>query len=193
MKILGCLPVLVPMVLLISRVNSYILYCSSDHDRCCDRLFINTPNSVPGVTVTASSSYVNPNHPSHNHGPDRAELFEVSNYNLPGGGTSGWAAARSDANQWIQVDFGHRFYKVNGILLQGRGGCCDQWVTSFRMLFSNDAEVFYSTEVIEGTFDRNTVSRRYFDRTIVARYVRFVPVTWHGHITVRFDLLGCRA
>ncbi|WP_411026002.1 discoidin domain-containing protein, partial [Salmonella sp. s54496] len=96
------------------------------------------------------------------HGPDRAQLFEVKTAT---NGVAAWCAKSIDGNQWIKVDFG-KSKRVNGILLQGRGDY-PQWVKSFRVLFSNDNNDFYSTEVIEGTFDQNTVARRFFDRPIV--------------------------
>lgn len=160
-------------------------YCSTPPEpgTCCQRLGLNV-NRDADVVLSASTEY------NSQHGVQRAALFEIDE---PGTGIAGWAAATNDVNQWIQVDFGSP-RQVSGVLLQGRGlGCCNQWVTSFRVLFSDDGEVFYSTAVIEGTFDRHTVARRFFDRPIVARYFRINPVTWFGHITLRFDLLGCDA
>ncbi|XP_071850611.1 lactadherin-like isoform X1 [Apostichopus japonicus] len=158
-------------------------YCGkpAPEGSCCERFGLNV-NRDSDVVITASTSY------NHEHGPHRAALFEAEV-----GGIAGWAAATNNAEQWIQVDFGSP-RQVTGVLLQGRGaGCCNQWVTSFRILFSNDGEIFYSTPTIEGTFDRHTVARRYLDRPIVARYVRLNPITYFGHITLRFDLLGCEA
>lgn len=163
------------------------LYCSepAQQGECCKRFELNV-NRNSDILLTASSSW------NSKCGPDRAALFEVDTYSEASGGIAGWAAATNDQNQWIQVDFGFP-RRVTGILLQGRGPGSDQWVTSFRVLFSDDQKVFYSTEVIEGTFDHHTVARRFFDRPIVARYFRINPVTWNKHITLRFDLLGCDA
>ncbi|KAJ8039338.1 Lactadherin [Holothuria leucospilota] len=164
------------------------LYCTEhgQQEACCKRFGLNV-NRDSNILLTASSSYDN------KHKPDRAALFEIDTYSEPSGGIAGWATATNNVNQWIQVDFGSP-RQVTGILLQGRGESgYHQWVTSFRVLFSDDAQVFYSTAVIEGTFDHETVARRFFDRPIVARYFRINPVTWFGHITLRFDLLGCDA
>lgn len=185
----ACLLVCVTLLILIqtSAADSG-LYCSEhvQQEACCKRFGLNV-NRDSNILLTASSSH----HSSHE--PDRAALFEIDNHNEPSGGIAGWAALTSNPNEWIQVDFGSP-RKVTGILLQGRGeGRYHQWVTSFRVLFSDDGQVFYSTPVIEGTFDHDTVARRFFDRPIVARYFRINPVTWFGHVTLRFDLLGCDA
>ena len=29
------------------------------------------------------------------------------------------------------------------------------------------------------------------DEPIIARYIRIHPVTWYGHISMRFELYGC--
>ncbi|XP_071850615.1 lactadherin-like isoform X3 [Apostichopus japonicus] len=148
---------------------------------CCERFGLNV-NRDSNVVITASSSY------GYNHRPQRAALFEDDQ-----GGVSGWGPATKNADEWIQVDFGSP-RQVTGVLLQGRGFTqVKQWVTSFRILFSNDGEIFYSTPTIEGTFDKSTVARRYLDRPIVARYFRLNPITYFGHMTLRFDLLGCEA
>ncbi|WP_411016607.1 discoidin domain-containing protein, partial [Salmonella sp. s51944] len=174
------------IIMLLSAISMTIgeetsSYCGRSANSCCERWGINK-YSDPKVVVTSSSNW------DANHGPDRAKLFEVK---TAANARAGWNPRSSDGNQWIQVDFG-KSRKVNGILLQGRGDY-PQWVKSFRVLFSNDNNDFYSTEVIEGNFDQNTVARRFFDRPIVARYFRINPVTWQGSISIRFDLLGCSA
>ncbi|KAJ8042696.1 EGF-like repeat and discoidin I-like domain-containing protein 3 [Holothuria leucospilota] len=96
-------------------------------------------------------------------------------------------------DQWIQVDFGSP-RRVTGVLLQGGSlnAGDKQWVKSFKVLFRDgEFEESDSTPVINGTFDRDTVVRRYLDPPITARFFRIKPVTWSGYITLRFDLLGC--
>lgn len=148
------------------------LYCSAytPDGHCCDQF----------KELTASSEY------DPSHGVYRSGLFTNDL-----GGSAAWCTKTNDGHQWIQADLGAP-QRTTGILLQGRGvGCCDQWVTSFRVLFSNDTETFYSTPTMEGTYDRHTIARRYFDCPIYARYVRLVPISWYGHISLRFDLIGC--
>lgn len=161
------------------------VFCSTSppDGSCCDRFHL-IENRDSDIVITASTTY------NHRIAVDRAALFTPEDPS--GAGHSGWAALTLDQNQWIQVDFGSP-RRVTGVLLQGRNGCsCNQWVTSFRVLFSNDGETFYSTPTMEGTFDRDTVARRYLDKPIVARYFRLNPITWNVHITLRFDLLGCK-
>ena len=38
--------------------------------------------------------------------------------------------------------------------------------------------------------DRNTVVKNPFKRPFVARFVKFHPVSWYGHISMRVELYG---
>ena len=38
----------------------------------------------------------------------------------------------------------------------------------------------------------NTIVRHRFAKPLRARYVRIVPVLWHGHISIRVELYGGR-
>lgn len=158
-------------------------YCSDPPEQgtCCQRLQV-----IQDSDVTASTSY------SRDHIPSRAALVETDN-NQPSGGIAGWAPGSSNEEQWIQVDFGSP-RRVTGVLLQGGSlnAGDKQWVKSFKVLFRDgEFEESDSTPVINGTFDRDTVVRRYLDPPITARFFRIKPVTWSGYITLRFDLLGC--
>ena len=55
--------------------------------------------------------------------------------------------------------------------------------TSFH--FSNTKQVF------EGSFDRDTNVIHVFYQPVLAHYVRIRPDEWYGHISMRFELLGC--
>lgn len=54
---------------------------------------------------------------------------------------------------------------------------------------------FYLTlllQVFTGNTDRDTVVSRDLYPPIRARYIRFRPVTWEGHISMRVELYGCQ-
>ena len=78
---------------------------------------------IPASQITASSEY------DSIHGPANARL------NRPAGDsttTGAWSARTNDLLQWIQVDFGVPKI-VLGIVLQGKEGDDDQWVTRYRV------------------------------------------------------------
>ena len=57
------------------------------------------------------------------------------------GKAGGWSARKNDANQWLQVDLSSRYTRVTHIATQGRNGY-DQWVTKYKLLYSNDGVIF---------------------------------------------------
>ena len=54
----------------------------------------------------------------------------------------GWGADVDDANQWLQVDLGSLHSKVTGVATQGRNGDYDEWVTKYRLQYSDDGVNF---------------------------------------------------
>lgn len=49
----------------------------------------------------------------------------------------GWSAGANDKNQWLQIDLGASYTKVTRVASQGRNAA-DQWVTKYRLSYSND-------------------------------------------------------
>lgn len=49
---------------------------------------------------------------------------------------------------------------------------------------------FRFLQLFRGNKDRNTVVKNFFRRPIVARFVKFHPVSWHAHISMRVELYG---
>ena len=43
-----------------------------------------------------------------------------------------------------------------------------------------------------GNADQGTVVYHELNPPIRARYIRFLPQAWHGHISMRVELYGCR-
>jgi len=103
---------------------------------------------------------------------------------------SNWAAmAPLDTNQYFQVDLG-RVRTVSGVATQG-GHNAAQWITSYIIQYSNDGTNFTNYnggEILSANTDQNTVVRNDFSPRINARYVRFNPQTFQGHITGRFEV-----
>ena len=59
-----------------------------------------------------------------------------------------WAAAKSNTNQWLQIDLIGPFIRVTRVATQGRNSLVssinivNQWVTRYKLQFSNDVASF---------------------------------------------------
>ena len=54
----------------------------------------------------------------------------------------GWGAGVNDSNQWLQIDLGSLYGKVTGVATQGRNGYYDEWVTKYKLQYSDDGMGF---------------------------------------------------
>ncbi|XP_072170083.1 EGF-like repeat and discoidin I-like domain-containing protein 3 [Diadema setosum] len=114
-----------------------------------------------------------------------------------GGRRGAWCAAASDPSPWVQADLGTD-YRIEGVITQGRYPYYNQWVTSFGIQYKRDfASNFQDVvgiddepKIFQGNTDMNTKVTNYLPASVVARYVRILPKTWHGHCSMRFELLG---
>jgi hypothetical protein len=124
--------------------------------------------------VSASSSW------NKKHGPELGKL------NLQEG-LANWSAKANDSKQWIQVDFGEKKL-IEKVFIQGRYNRA-QWVTKFRIQVSPDGKKFEEIGAgFEGSVDQQTIVEVALSPQPVARFVRIVPVEWHEHISMRFDV-----
>jgi len=64
------------------------------------------------------------------------------------------------AGEWIQVDFG-RPRHLTGVITQGRPSTAAQWVTSFRIAFSDDGTTFRNIKNARGTDQVRNSSTQY--------------------------------
>ncbi|XP_019622321.1 PREDICTED: lactadherin-like [Branchiostoma belcheri] len=140
--------------------------------------------AIPDGSITASSYY---------H-PDLRPLYGRLN-GVRGHGS--WAATTSIIGQWLQVDLGE-MKRVTGTVIQGRNRGAEQWVTSYKLRYSADGTVWTtypgsdgSDMVFPGNADMNTPVTNLLDNPITARFVRFYPQTWHKHMSMRVEILGC--
>lgn len=75
----------------------------------------------------------------------------------------------------------------------------DQYVTSFEIRYNHDGgHTFYhlvdgtrTPQIFNGPIDSRTPVKSMFKIPIEAKIVRIYPLTWHGSIAIRFELLGC--
>ena len=118
--------------------------------------------AISDAQVTASSQMDN------THSAREARLHSKSDGNQRGG----WVAFRNDLNQWLQVDLG-TFTRVTRVATQGRDGY-DQWVTKYRLQYSDDGDTFHSFKVINinsaKVWMSSLQSRRFFFLTKAWRY-----------------------
>ncbi|XP_072030010.1 uncharacterized protein [Amphiura filiformis] len=167
------------------------------------RLFVvsslNNPGNCEGVLqlgmengrITDSQISASSEHNAF-HGAINARL------NLPAGGgrTGAWSAGANNADQWIHVDL-HASRLVAGVILQGRAEL-SQWVTKYKVQYAEgDAPLQYVIDangnelVFDGNTDRSTPITSMFPSPVEAKSVRIQPTAWYGHISMRFELLGC--
>ena len=83
--------------------------------------------------ITASSQW------DDNHAPFQGRLY----FQATGKKQGGWSAAQGNSRQWLQVDLGSQFAKVTRVATQGRNGGHTQWVTSYKLQYSNDGVNFH--------------------------------------------------
>ncbi|KAI8502469.1 hypothetical protein Bbelb_200570 [Branchiostoma belcheri] len=140
--------------------------------------------AIPDDSITASSTW------DVAHEPYRGRLNGVA-------GVGAWSARTNTIGEWLQVDLGE-MKTVTGTIIQGRYHGDDHWVTSYKLQYSEDglswtayASSNGSEEVFPGNTDRNTPVTNLLDSPTDARYVRFLPQSWHRHISMRVEVLGC--
>ena len=75
---------------------------------------------------------------------------------VPLGRIGAWSSLYNDLNQWLQVDVG-RQYNVSRIATQGREDI-SQWVTKYKLQFSEDGVMFYNYTNELGQIKVNTLS-----------------------------------
>ncbi|XP_078343417.1 retinoschisin-like [Oculina patagonica] len=156
--------------------------------RDCKRALGMESGEITDGQISASSQY------SINHAVSQGRL-----HNQPNGVKVGcWAVATNDIHQWLQVDLGNPNTVVTGVATQGRSNAAGR-VTKYKLQYSNDGVTFQyykeqgDTDMeFAGNTDQDTVVNHDLNPPITARYIRFRPVTWNHHISMRVELYGCQ-
>ncbi|XP_067039926.1 uncharacterized protein [Acropora muricata] len=159
----------------------------------CDSVLGLESGLISDLQISASSRW------DSNHAPSQARL----KYQETTGKSGAWAAAHNNDKQWLQVFLGNT--KITRVATQGRNyspswpyGSHSQWVTKYKLQYSNNGVTFQyykeQGEVKEfiGNSDRDTVVENVLNPPIEAKFIRFQPTAWHGHISMRVELYGCR-
>lgn len=104
--------------------------------------------------------------------------------------TQAWSAGTTQSGEWMQIDLGSVKH-VAGFVAQGNTEA-DEWVIRFTPLISRDG---FSWSNVPGSFtgnsDRDTKVKMAMSTIILARYVRLVVQSWHGHISLRAGVVIC--
>lgn len=102
-----------------------------------------------------------------------------------------WSAQNNAVGELYQIDNGV-VGKITGVAIKGRKDH-DQWVKTFKVQ-SKGADGTWkdvdSGKVYTGNTDRNTQVDVTFDSPVETRYIRIYPQTWHGHISMRADIVS---
>jgi len=141
---------------------------------------------IPDARLSASSEY-NPD-----HGAKRCRINLAREGNLRGA----WAARYNDVNQWLQVSLLDP-YRVTKLATQGRQDL-SQWVTGYKVACSMDGANFNTVQDVstgsDQVFTANTDSDTLVTNTLsvppICRFVRILPTSWQGHISMRLELYG---
>lgn len=98
--------------------------------------------------------------------------------------------------QYLEIAF-PKVTPLYGIIIRGHP-LFDQYVTSFKILHSYDGVAFHYLvdgtklpQIFSGPIDPRIPVQSSFKIPIEAKVVRIYPLTWHGGIAVRAELLGC--
>ncbi|XP_078344084.1 uncharacterized protein LOC144629740 [Oculina patagonica] len=110
-----------------------------------------------------------------------------------------WSAGSNNVNQWLQIDLRTK-HRVTRVATQGRNGAHSQWVTKYKLQYSNDGVKFkYYREQgqatdkdLAGNTDEDTVVSHDLNPPIMARFIRFRPVTFNNHMSMRVEVYGCK-
>uniref|UniRef100_A0A3B1J0F2 EGF like repeats and discoidin domains 3 n=1 Tax=Astyanax mexicanus TaxID=7994 RepID=A0A3B1J0F2_ASTMX len=147
---------------------------------------------IQDYQITASSIFRTLNMDMFTWEPGKARLDKQGKVNA-------WTAGHSDQSQWLQVDMLVPT-KITGVITQGAKDFGHvQFVGSYKVAFSNDGERWHiyqdekqkKDKVFQGNFDNDTHRKNVIDPPIYARFIRILPWSWYGRITLRAELLGC--
>ena len=118
------------------------------------------------------------------------------NYKLQACGNSmidspgGWCATGNVIGSWIQLDNG-KIGSISGVITQGRKNA-DQWVKSFKVKYKDESGSWWDVDgkTFPGNTNRNSKVTTTFSKPVRTRYIRIYPQTFHGHVSMRVDMIG---
>ncbi|XP_010592139.1 lactadherin isoform X4 [Loxodonta africana] len=151
-------------------------------------------NTIPDKQITASSMFKSWGLNAFSWHPSYARLDKQGKFNA-------WTAQSNSASEWLQIDLGLR-RRVTGIITQGaRDFGYIQYVAAYKVAYSDNGQNWTEykehgaedSRIFLGNSDNNSHKKNVFETPFLARFVRVLPVAWHNRITLRVELLGCKA
>ena len=73
--------------------------------------------------------------------PNHAAIQGRLNFQKSGIKQGAWSAKNNDKNQWLEIDLRTWYTRVTAVASQGRNQV-DQWVTKYKLQYSNDGFIF---------------------------------------------------
>lgn len=147
---------------------------------------IDGPQPLPDSAFNASS-YLGTSFKPH---------FSRLNAKATAESSGSWSPEINDQMQYLQIAF-DKPLPMFGVIMRGNP-IFDQYVTSFKILHSSDGIAFHylvdettKPQIFTGPIDSRTPVKSMFKTPIEAKVVRIYPLTWHGSIAIRVELLGC--
>jgi len=133
-------------------------------------------------SFTASTAYDN------RHSAYYAKLNNTTTF-------ANWSSSQNNKNQWITIDFKQKRIRC-AIATKGRHKNYTQYVKTYFITYSNDNMnwVIYkengNKKIFQGNYDVNTISKHILKNQFQARYVKFNPISWQSHISMRVEVYG---
>ncbi|CAF1408646.1 unnamed protein product [Adineta ricciae] len=111
-------------------------------------------------------------------------------------GRYAWRPAYMDADQYLYVDLGSRYY-VTGVATQGRRAA-KEYVSVFNLMYSDNGHNWFhytnGDKIIvnfAGNKNDNGIVRNNLSDPVITRYIRFNPRQWNNFISMRVEVYGC--
>ena len=99
-----------------------------------------------------------------------------------------WSSGSNSVGQYLQIDL-VAVADVVGTVVQGRADA-DEWVTSYTVQHSTDGATWVTAPgTFSGNSDRNTQVSNMLQQSVQARYIRFIPQSWNGEMSMRVGVL----
>ena len=110
--------------------------------------------AIKDAQIQASSEW------DRNHAAIQGRL----NFQKSGIKQGAWSARKNDNNQWLQIDLQAPYTKVTAVASQGRNQV-NQWVTKYKLQYSNDGVTFQYYREQGQTVDKVRCDDKQFVKT----------------------------
>ncbi|XP_051896510.1 EGF-like repeat and discoidin I-like domain-containing protein 3 isoform X4 [Pristis pectinata] len=125
----------------------------------------------------------------------RPELARLNNKGI----VNAWSMATFDLNPWFQVNL-LRKMRITGVITQGALAVgAPEYIKVFKIAYSSDGvnfTIFKDSEknkekIFTGNHNNNEQKKNLINPSIIAQYIRLIPVVCQRACTLRMELIGC--